>query len=64
MVCTSLNNVIISDGVESIDSYAFNRCKSIHNITIPNSVKKIDFQAFNDCSELYKIYIIKFLYKR
>ena len=54
---TSINKVIIEDGVTSIGKYAFYNCSSLTNITIPNSVTSIDGGAFFNCSSLTSITI-------
>ncbi len=54
---TSLNGVVISNGVTSIGSYAFNECSSLTSITIPNSVTSIGNLAFYNCSNLTSITI-------
>jgi hypothetical protein len=52
-----LISVIISDGVTSIDEYAFYGCENLKSVTIPNSVTTIGKHAFEDCSALTTITI-------
>lgn len=54
---TSVENVIIPEGVKYINSYAFNNRTSLTSITIPSSVIKIDSYAFYGCSNLTNVYI-------
>jgi len=46
----------ISDGIESIGSYAFSNMTSLTKVTIPASVTNIGVYAFNDCSSLSDIH--------
>ncbi len=52
----SFKSVIISDGVEKIDWFAFYNCKELQSITIPSSVRKIGYSAFDGCSKQFTIY--------
>ncbi len=53
--CTSLERVIIPEGVTSIGDEAFAGCASLTEIVIPNSVTKIGRRAFIGCTGLTKI---------
>lgn len=55
----SLKNVIIPDGIEIINSWAFDRCKEIETVVIPDSVKVIGIYAFSDCENLTSLSIPK-----
>ena len=54
-----VENVVVSDGVTSIDKLAFYECSSLESITIPNSVTHIGYSAFNGCTSLTSITIPK-----
>ena len=43
----SFSEIIIPDGVEKIDWFAFSNCLDLQTITIPKSVTKIEYGAFN-----------------
>ena len=46
--CSSLENVVLSDGVTKIGRLAFGNCPSLNSVRIPESVTEIDETAFND----------------
>ena len=49
-----LNKVILSEGVELIDSYAFYNC-GIEEIEVPSSVKEVSMKAFMYNENLKKL---------
>ena len=53
---TKIKEIIISEGINTIDEYAFDGCTYLKKITIPNTIHKIDCMAFNDCVALKDIY--------
>ena len=58
--CTSLKNVIFSNGIEKIPDYLFDgssNLDSLTSITIPNSVTTIGDSAFSGCTGLTSIAI-------
>ena len=50
--CTSLNSVILSNGLISIGDRAFEGCTSLAQITIPESVETIGSDCFGGCTAL------------
>ena len=52
-----MTNVIISNGVTSIGSFAFYRCTLLASIEIPQSVTTIGNRAFGGCSALETVII-------
>lgn len=53
--CTSLQSVIIPEGITTIDKYAFNNCTSLTSIELPASVTTIDGMAFSGCTSLVNV---------
>ncbi len=54
-LCTSLKNVVISEGIESIGYKAFGNCMGLESITIPSSVTGMGNYAFTDCVHLARV---------
>lgn len=52
-----ITDLVIPDGVTSIESHAFQECSHITSVTIPNSVTWIGYGAFLGCSSLTKVNI-------
>ncbi|MBO5415533.1 MAG: leucine-rich repeat protein [Clostridia bacterium] len=52
----SLKSVIISNGVQFIDWFAFYNCTALSSITIPSSVTRIGHSAFDGASQSFTIY--------
>ena len=49
---SSINKVVISDGVTSIGNYAFTNCTNITEVSIPDSVTSIGNYAFENCPSI------------
>ena len=49
---TEIKELVISDGVTTIGSYAFYGCSGLTSVVIPNSVTSIGTSAFDGCSGL------------
>ena len=52
---TRITEIVIENGLEVIDEWAFEGCTSLARVTIPPSVKEIDFNAFTECKELTEV---------
>ena len=53
--CTSIQGIILPNGLISIDNSAFKGCSNLSTITIPESVTLIGSNAFEGCSGLTSI---------
>lgn len=54
-----IRNVIISEGVKTINTYAFKNCNMLNSLVLPNSLKSICMQAFEGCISLSTIIFSK-----
>lgn len=52
----TLKTVIISNGITSIDWFAFDGCTALEAVTIPASVNSIGHSAFNRVNDRFTIY--------
>ena len=52
----SLKSIIISNGIQKIDWFAFNECPALLSVTIPESVVSIGYSAFSPQSNAFTIY--------
>ncbi len=46
---TTVTSVVIPEGVETINQYAFYNCTALRSVTLPDSCKQIGEHAFEDC---------------
>ncbi len=53
--CSSLKEVLVHQGIESIEKSAFSNCWRLVRFTLPSSVKSIGDSAFNGCYRLFEI---------
>ena len=53
--CESLEQVVLSEGLEKIGVNAFENCVSLKKITMPSSVKEIGVNAFSGCEALEEV---------
>lgn len=54
---TYITSVIINNGIQIIEDYAFYKCFSLNEVTIPLSVARISICAFDKCDNLSAINI-------
>ena len=50
--CTKLENLIIPQGITSLEANAFSGCTSLTRLVIPDTVTSIGNRAFSNCSNL------------
>lgn len=53
--CSSLESILIPDGVDRIWDSAFERCTSLKSVTLPDSLEDIGINAFAGCVSLEEI---------
>ncbi len=53
--CSSLQAIILHDGITEIGEYAFYGCSSLESINLPGGITKIGWRAFCGCSSLTSI---------
>ena len=54
--CCSITDVVIPEGVTTIEQFAFNYCQSLKTVSLPSTLTKIDLFGFNGCDALTDIY--------
>ena len=52
----TLKSVIVSNGIEKLDWFAFRDCPALISITLPDSVTSIGYSAFAPQSKSFTIY--------
>ena len=50
-----ITDLVIPDGILSVNKYAFYNCKSLRNVVIPNGVTMIDESAFAGCVNIASV---------
>lgn len=53
--CSSLENLVLSENLITIQAYAFKNCYALSSIDIPSSVTSLGDYAFSGCQQLKKI---------
>ena len=52
---TSVTEITLAEGIESIGAFAFKGCTALQRVNIPTSVSSIDPSAFSGCTSLAEI---------
>ena len=55
--CSSLEEIIINDGITELPTSVFQNCSNLSSFRIPNTVEIINSSAFRGCSSLRKIQV-------
>lgn len=50
--CSSLETVVLPDGIASFGEYAFSGCEKLLSINLPDTLEKLGAYAFENCSRL------------
>ena len=53
--CSSLENLVLSENLTTIQAYAFKNCYALSSIDLPSSVTSLGDYAFSGCQQLKKI---------
>lgn len=59
--CTSLEEVINSDNITKMESFAFSGCKSLKRIVLSSSLHKIAAETFSNCTSLEEVVLEPFV---
>lgn len=54
-ICSSLSNVTLNQGIETIGKQAFYWCGQLETINFPGTLKSIGEEAFNDCEKITEV---------
>ena len=54
---TSLEDITMPDGLETINTGAFNGCKGLNSVEMPQTVKEIGMFAFQNCAKITNVVI-------
>lgn len=52
-----ISSVVIPDGIETIEGFAFSDCSLLKKIELPKNLKSIGYRAFSNCNSLTSIKI-------
>ena len=55
--CSSLTDVVMGEGIDTIASNAFSRCTMLQGVTLPQSLKHIGSGAFSQCKAITNVVI-------
>lgn len=55
MARNSIKEIVVSEGITTIESDAFNGCSELQKVSLPGSITSIDGDAFRDCKKLENI---------
>ncbi len=53
---SKINTVIISEGIKTVDWFAFYACHSLTSVTLPRSIESIGYSAFDGASSSFTVY--------
>ena len=55
--CGKLHNLILQEGIKTIENYTFVKCKMLIDVVFPESVESIGYKDFSECTRLRSITI-------
>lgn len=50
-----LQNVVLPEGVQFVERYAFQYCTNLQTVSIPSTLKELGYNAFEGCTSLNKV---------
>ena len=53
--CSSLEEVVVGDGVSGLDDYAFSTCSGLTSVTLPKTLNFFGDNAFSGCEKLTSV---------
>lgn len=53
--CLGLQNVILGDGVETIQRFGFQNCEGLKNLELASTLQSVGANAFSDCTNVEQI---------
>lgn len=53
----SQKRLVLPNGIQSINRWAFAQCQSLQTVVIPESIQTIGFGAFSECASLDKLWL-------
>ena len=54
-MCDNLKNIVLPEGITSINEFAFGSCTTLQTIELPSTLKEIKANAFNKCESLHAL---------
>ncbi len=53
--CTSIEEIIVGEGIERVGSYAFSNCSQLKYLSLPSTLTSFSTSSTNECIRLYEI---------
>ncbi|MBP3494611.1 MAG: leucine-rich repeat domain-containing protein [Clostridia bacterium] len=53
--CTSIEEIIVGEGIEKVGSYAFSNCSQLKYLSLPSTLTSLSASSTNECIRLYEI---------
>lgn len=55
--CNNITNIVLNEGITTIDDDAFDKCTSLIEIVIPSTITSVGSNAFSSCNNLQLVHI-------
>lgn len=53
--CTSIEEIIVGEGIQKVGSYAFSNCSQLKYLSLPATLTSLSASSTNECIRLYEI---------